>query len=1030
MRGVAAALAADDAAAALWTRCSAPLSGIVNGGPLTVALREESGDRIVYSDAALADGPVPAGSLAAEVLAHGTTVVRDETERSVGIPLRFGRGLLGALVIDGVHGDAAAIALLETCALYLGARLHRDGPLEPTRRRAKLAFIDDLTGVANRRRFDEALAAAWPQATEFEPLSLVSIDLDYFQAYNDAYSTAGGDWCLQQVARALAECVQREGDLFARADGDGFMVLLPATDLAGATAFAERLRGTLATLAIGHVGSSLGRLSLSAGVASTSNGVASAEDLVQAAETALYDAKIAGRNRAIANEYVSEAEAAERVGAARSNLPLGLTRLIGRRNERAEVLRLLDEHRFVTIVGAGGTGKTRLALHVAADLSEDFPDGVWFVDLAPLDDPGLVAGRIAALFSINVPSGIEGIDALARMLAQKQLLLVLDNCEHLLAAVAPLTGALLRGGPHVCILATSREAIGIGGERRYRLPLLSDEDAVELFTERARAVRPQFVRDDATAPTIGAIVRSLDRIALAIELAAARLENVTLEALAAQLDESLGVLTGGDRSALPRQQTMRATLDWSYDLLSPPEHRLFLRLAIFAGTFALDAAATVCGEGVEPAAILELLLGLVRKSLVVDEGGTGEQFALLDLTRAYGAEKLAEAGERDGIARRHAEYFADLAELAGRSYVGAPTHAWFAFAGRNVANYRAALEWSLAARNDVVLGGRLAGALALALGDVAPGEAVRWLRQALSILPPGAHPSIEAQLWHRLATSTRALPAEALRDAAERAVALYRTLDEPAQLAHALRVLAQTLWLYFRRERAAADALAEEAIAVARTVDDELVLAYALKTRGLTIPGSDVAQKRTILEESLAIFLRHGNDQQIGSALTWLSEMEFGAGEEARVLGYGRAALRYAEASGSRWRLEVAATNMAIYAATSGDWVNATRAGRKALRASAESRSLAGITWAVQALAAVAAGRNDPHRAARLLGFCDARCGTLHAPRQAEQCEEISYRRLRVRLAALLSPADLSYELSVGAALDESAAIAEALAVA
>lgn len=1000
-------------------------------------LREETGERLAYcSDGTPPGGPVAAGSVAAEVLARGTTVVRDETRRAVGTPLRFGRGLLGALVLDGVRADAAAIPLFETAALYLGARLHRDGPLEPTRRHARLPFVDDLTGVANRHRFDEALAAAWPQTSDAVPLSLVTLDLDYFRAYNDAYGVAGGDRCLQQVARALAECVQRESDLFARAGGEQFVVLLPATDLAGATAFAERLRATLTALRIAHAGSSLGRLSLSAGVASTSAGLGSGDELTAAAEAALYDAKIAGRNRVAASEYVSDAETAERVGAARSNLPLGLTRLIGRRSESTAVHRLLDEHRFVTIVGAGGTGKTRLALHVAAEQSEAFPDGAWFVDLAPLADPVLVAGRLGALFAINIPTGAEALEALARTFAEKALLLVIDNCEHLLEAVAPLTAVLLRSCPNLRILATSREAIGVVGEHRYRLPLLSDGDAVELFVERARAVRPRFARDDATGPTIAAIVRRLDGIALAIELAAARLETSTLESLAAQLDESFGVLVGGDRSALPRQQTMRATLDWSSDLLSIPERRLFRRLAVFAGTFTLDAAATVCGEGVEPSAILELLLGLVRKSLVVDDGshspngGPGEHFALLDLTRAYGAEKLVDAGEADAIARRHAAYFADLAELAGRSYVGAPTHAWFAFAERNIGNYRAALEWSLAAGYDVVLGGRLAAALALALGDVSPGEAARWLRQALAALPPGAHPSIEAQLWHRLATSTRALPAEALRNAAEHAVALYRTLDEPIYLAHALRVLAQTLWLYFRRERKLADALAEEAIAVARAVDDELVLAYALKTRGLTIAGTDVAQKRAILEESLAIFLRQGNDQQIGSALTWLSEMEFGAGEEARALGYGRAALRYAEASGSRWRLEVAATNLAIYAASAGDLVNATRAGRKALRASAESRSLAGITWAIQALAAVAAGRDDAHRAARLLGFCDARCGTLHAPRQAEQCEEISYRRLRVRLAARLSPADLSYELSVGASLDETAAIAEALAVA
>jgi len=1015
----------------MWPRCAGPIAALLGAQRLTVALREESGERVVYvSDGTLPGAPLVAGSLCAEVLARGATVVRSD-ERAAGTPLRFGRGVLGAIVLDGVRADPGLIPLLETCALYLGARIHRDGPLEATRRHAKLPFVDDLTGVANRGRFEEALAAAWTLAADATPLSLVTLDLDYFKAYNDAYGVAAGDFCLQQVARSLAECVQRGSDLFARSGGEQFVTLLPATDLAGATAFAERLRGTLSELGIAHAGSSLGRLSLSAGVASTIPGPSSSpSELVTAAEAALYDAKIAGRNRVVTSEYVSDAETAERVGAQASNLPIGLTPLVGRRAETDAVRDLIEEHRFVTIVGAGGTGKTRLALHVAGELVDAQRDGAWFVDLAPLGDAALVAGRIGALFAVNVPGGAEAADALASAFAEKRMLLVIDNCEHVLDAVAPLVAAVLRTAPHVRILATSREAIGVGGEQRYRLPLLCESDAVDLFVERARAVRPGFAVDHENKAAIAALVRRLDGIALAIELAAARLENASLEALAGQLEESLGILTGGDRSALPRQQTMRATLDWSHELLSAPERTLFRRLAIFAGTFALDAVTTVCGEDVGPAATLEILLGLVRKSLVVDDGGTAEHFALLELTRAYAWEQLTAAGEGDAIAHRHAAYFADVAELAGRAYVGSPTHAWFAFAERHVANYRAALEWSLTARNDVVLGGRLAAALSLAMGDVAPGEAVRWLRGALAALPPGEHLSIEAQLWHRLATSTRALPAEALRDAAERAVALYRTLNEPVSLAHALRVLAQTLWLYYRPERELADALAREAIEVARALDDELVLAYALKTRGLTIESSDVAQRRSILEESLAIFLRDGNDQQIGSGLTWLSEMEFGAGEETRALGYGRAALRYAEASGSRWRLEVAATNLAIYAASAGDWPNAIRAARKALRASAESRSLAGITWAIQALATVAAGREDPRRAARLLGFCDARCGTLHAPRQAEQCEEISYRRLRVRLAALLPPADLSEELSAGATLDENAAIAEALAVA
>jgi predicted ATPase len=621
-------------------------------------------------------------------------------------------------------------------------------------------------------------------------------------------------------------------------------------------------------------------------------------------------------------------------------------------------------------------------------------------------------------------------------------LLVVDNCEHVLGEAARVIAALVRGAPGIRIVATSREPLGIVGEIRYRLPLLSlpsadpalraadalAADAVALFAERARAVRRTFAVDDANAATVATIVRRLDGIALAIELAAARLEGTGLETLAARLDQRFRVLTGGDRGALPRQRTVRATFDWSYDLLSDAERTLFRRLAVFAGTFTLDAASAACaGDGVSSADVFDLLIALVRKSLVVDDAGGTEGFVLLESLRAYGREKLAEAGEADGLARRHAAYYADLADQAGRAYAGTPTRDWLASAERHLSNYRAALEWSLGARNDVVLGARLAAALALSLGDNAADEGVRWLQAALAALPAGEHPSIEAQAWLRLSTSVRALPANALREAAERAVALYRTLDERANLAHALRVLAQTLCWYFRRERDAADAFAQEAIAVARASADPLSLAYALKTRALTMDAGNVAAKREHLEEALTLFRRYGNDQQIGSALTWMSEMEFSAGEEVRALGYGRAALRYAEASGSRSRLEVSAANLAIYAGSAGDWATALRTGSRALRVSAEARSLAGITWAVQALASVAAGLDDPRRAARLLGFCDARCGTLHAPRQAEQCEDIAARRLRVRLAAALDAAGLGGELEAGALLAEDDAIAEAL---
>jgi diguanylate cyclase (GGDEF)-like protein len=1035
LRTVAELLSSDAPIAELWPLCSAPIAALLDAERMLVALLDGTGEQIVF-DSSLGERPpdarVPAGSIAADVLARGETVARSDGDAvSVGVPIRFGSGLLGTVVLDGVHADLTLIPLLESCALYLGACIHSESARAATQRYAKLALIDALTEVANRRKFDETLETEWARSRrEGTSLALVMLDIDYFKAFNDNYGHQAGDLCLQQVARALAECAQRPTDLFARYGGEEFVVLLPSTNVDGATALAERLRALLARLNIAHNGSSLGHVSLSAGVAAAiPRETASAADLIAAADAALYDAKIAGRNRIVTRDYVSDAEPAERVPhAVRTNLPLALTSLVGRTSEAAELSALLEAERLVTVVGAGGTGKTRLTLHVAREQLDAFPDGVWLVELAALTDPALVTGAVASAFRASVDAGPAGLDTLVRVLAAKRALIVVDNCEHVLDEAARVIAALVRGCGGLRIVATSREPLGIGGETRYRLPLLTEADAVALFAERARAVRRAFAVDEANAGTVATIVRRLDGVALAIELAAARLEGAGLETLAAQLDQRFRVLTGGDRGALPRQHTMRATFDWSFDLLTDAERTLFRRLAVFAGTFTLDAATAVCAsDGVAAADIFDLLVTLVRKSLVVDVAGGSEGFTLLESLRAYGREKLDEAGEVEVLAHRHAAHYADVAEQSGDVYVATPTREWLATAERNLPNHRAALEWSLAARNDVVLGARLAAALALSLGDNAADEGVRWLEAGLAALEPGAHPSIEAQICKRLANSVRALPANRLREMGERSVALYRTIDERANFAHALRVLAQALCLYFPRERRTANALAQEAIAVARSSGDVLSLAYALKTRALTLDAAEIARKREHLEESLTLFRRHGNDQQIGSVLTWMSEMEFSAGEHVRALGYGRAALRYSEASGSRSRLEVAAANLAIYAGSAGDWPTAIRAGSKALRVSCEAHSVAGITWAIQGLAAVACGLGDPRRAARLLAFCDARCGTLHPPRQSDQCEDVAARRLRVRLAAALAPSILGGELAAGALLTEEEAVAEAL---
>ncbi|MBV8148115.1 MAG: hypothetical protein JO092_03390, partial [Candidatus Eremiobacteraeota bacterium] len=362
-----------------------------------------------------------------------------------------------------------------------------------------------------------------------------------------------------------------------------------------------------------------------------------------------------------------------------NNLPVAPNAFIGRERDVADVKALLSRHRLLTLVGSGGVGKTRLALHVGAQLLDCYPDGVWFVDLAPISDPELVSSVTAQALGMT-QSGQRVDEAIPLWLKRKKLLLILDNCEHVVEVVASLANAILATAQEVRILATSRQALAIAAEGVHRLPSLSipaeatglktDDalryDAVALFVERATANDPRFALTDDTAPIVAQICRRLDGIPLAIELAAARVKVLPVPRLAERLNERFKLLTGGSRSALPRQKTLTALIDWSYDLLTPQEQRLFARLGVFAGGFNLDAATSVCGgEGLDELDMLDLAGSLTDKSLVVaDTSGEHERYHLLESTAAYALEKLSTSGEREALTRRHAEYFRDQALAA------------------------------------------------------------------------------------------------------------------------------------------------------------------------------------------------------------------------------------------------------------------------------------------------------------------------------------------------------------------------------
>jgi predicted ATPase/DNA-binding winged helix-turn-helix (wHTH) protein len=402
-----------------------------------------------------------------------------------------------------------------------------------------------------------------------------------------------------------------------------------------------------------------------------------------------------------------------------TNLPEPVSELIGRDVEFKEILGLTAAHRLVTLTGAGGIGKTRLGLEVARRLLPKFADGVWAIELAPLSDPDLVPASVAAALGLDLADDVVSPERVANALAAKQLLLVLDNCEHLVGAAARMAEALLRANPAARVLATSREPLRAEGECVYRMPPLAvptescqdTEDplrygAVRLFVARARAAEPQFSADERAVAAIAAICRRLDGIPLAIELAAARTTAIGVEELAARLDDCFHLLTGGRRMALPRHQTLRATLDWSYQLLPEPERVVLRRLAIFAGGFTLQAASTVAAtDEIAGFDIVDCAANLVAKSLVAaDLGGATGWYRLLETTRAYALEKLIESGEFEHLARRHAEYYRDLFERAEVELQTRPAAEWLAAYGRRIDNLRAALDWAFSPTGDVAVG--------------------------------------------------------------------------------------------------------------------------------------------------------------------------------------------------------------------------------------------------------------------------------------------------------------------------------------
>lgn len=620
-------------------------------------------------------------------------------------------------------------------------------------------------------------------------------------------------------------------------------------------------------------------------------------------------------------------------------LPADLTRLVGRQRELAEVRQLLASSRLVTLTGSGGSGKTRLALAVAAEAAPSV-DGVRWVEMAALAEPHLVAQHVAA--ACGVGEGAAGPqELLVAALAPSRLLLVLDNCEHLVEACAVLVDLLLRSCGRLTVLATSREPLGIAGEQAWLVPPLglppegdavsADEAlqaaAVELFVERARAARPGFALADGDAAAVAQICRRLDGLPLALELAAARIKVLAPRDLAKRLDDAFSLLTGGARTAPARHRTLRATLDWSYRLLEEPERAVLRRLSAFAGGFDLAAAeAVAAGEAVERAAVLDLLAALVDRSLVAVETCCGEaRYRLLETVRQYAAERLREAGEREAAARRHARHFLALAEEAEPSIFGGDGDApWMQRLDQDAADLRAAFEHCAADPEGATWALRLAYALHwhwFARGHFREGR--ERLAAAVAAVGDEVDPELRARGLAALArVALWQGDGEAVRQAAEQAMALLPPDADPIIRGYVVNALgvAQSLGGDHLAAVRSFTASAEAA------EDHPVLLTIACSWRGQSeLALGDLDGARASLGRALELGRRLDHRPAIGHPLSLLGCVHERAGDEEAARRCWVEALAALLSVDDGWGLQQALEGMARLAASGGDTARAVR---------------------------------------------------------------------------------------------------------
>lgn len=669
-------------------------------------------------------------------------------------------------------------------------------------------------------------------------------------------------------------------------------------------------------------------------------------------------------------------------------LPCPLTHLVGRTQEIGAVTAGLRLSRLVTLTGTGGVGKTRLAIAVAEAIVEDYKDGVWFVNLAPISDASLAPQVIAALFAIREEAGHSRTETLMGFLKSKNLLLVLDNCEHILEGCAHLVESLVSSCPNIRILATTRQPLGLTGERIWRVPSLSMPDAQalsvqqkdraafllefeapQLFLERALAIAPTFQIYAENAATIASVCRRVDGLPLALELAAARLRSLSIEELDARLEDQLGLLTGGSRTALPRHRTLRALLDWSYDLLSAPEKELLQRLSVFAGGWSLESADVVCaGTDNFRWEILDGLTDLIDKSLVVAEVREGRtRYGFLETVRQYAAEKLQANGGVETLQGRHRDWFAALAEEAEPHLTGSDQVRWLRRLDTEHDNLRAALSYAADGEGSAV-GLRLASALCqfwLMRNCHAEGRA--YLAKAQSRYEISG-------LWEARAKALKAEGRlahkqgdyEAAKALYEQSLVLYRDLDDKEGIAGSLMGMGNVA--LDQSEYTPAAKLYHESLTLYRSLGDKKGIAGATGNLGLVaVTQRNYTAAKVFQAENLILQRELGNSNGIANSLTLLGGICAELGDYEQATAQYKESLALYEELGYRFGVAYNIGNMAEVARDKGDYENAGGLFQKSLQILREVGDKEGIASTLGNLGRLALLKRDCEEAKRLL---------------------------------------------------------------